>query len=482
MRNLRWPILLFIPLVLTALAFWQLDMDEETDAMQVRSSSLTWFCPAISQNNAFKIMNPLTEPVTIRITIYSSILEGGANLEESVPYLADTYEINAPAQATEEINMKELFQDSVISHRPADVARISGLLDSSAVFISVLAEFSKPGPAVDSNICTNITSNQWFIPFASTARDACYFLVIFNPFSSPAVLDVEFATDEGRRFPYEGKVVPARSSLVLNVGSKVTRREHISTSLSTRTGRVIVSKYLTFTGAPEELERSCPHAPYPFDAEGARLWGSQILVGAPQADASWYFPTGIASSHSGSYIIYNPDRENSIEVRMRLFPNAGSELTRIFIIPPSQRMSIQLKDSSLHPKPSFPEPASLAGFSGIETGHWALFESEGEFVAEKLMTLVQVEDGISGKLGLTRAEEEILIYTDALNFDAASGTAFYAIVNPSAQTIARVSIPSAGLNIEVGPRRRFILSLTRQMLPEDDFLYSSAPVLGEPFS
>ncbi len=485
---MRWPILLLIPLVLAAMIFWQRDIDGEPEDAQVTSSPLSWFCPVISQSGILQLTNPLPDQTIARITIYSSLFEGGANSEEfvnseeSVPYMTSSHEISVPLQSTEAINLRELFQQAVQTQRPEDAARVSELFSNSAVFLSVLAEFSEQGPIADLRVCTNSTSSEWFIPFASTARDACYFLAIFNPFSAPAVLDVEFSSDEGKRFPYEGKVIPARSSLVLNVGSKVTRRNHISTNLSARNGKVVVSKYLTFTGASDSLARTCPQAPYSFSEENPdKLWGSQILVGAPEAETSWYFPTGLSGSHSGSYIIYNPDRENSIEVQMRLFPNTGPELSQILIVLPSQRLAVQQKTDSAHPLPEFPEPVSAPAFRGSDTGHWALFESEKEFIAEKLETLVQVEDGVSGSLGDTQPKDEIRVYKNLLNFSAESQTAFYAIVNPSAETIARLFISSLDLNIEIAPRRRFILSLNPEMLLMDETIFSTVPVLGEPF-
>ena len=485
-KNLRWPALILIPLILAGLVFWERSDDDSADSQAIEASEasgLVWYCPILDQDGILELVNTTESEGNARLSFFASLFDGAINSEESVPYLAEAVNVQIPALSIARFNLLDPFVSTVERIRAEDVERVSRLMNNSGVFMSVLVEFSEPGMVADSALCINQVSSSWYIPFSSTNRDACYYLAVFNPFTAPAIIDVDFGTDEGRRSPYEGKVVPAGSSMILNISSKVTRRNHISTELNTRSGRVAAAKYLVFTGKPDGLERTCPSAPFDFEVrEQIKLWGSQILVGAPEGSGEWFFPDGVKPSAAGSYTIYNTSNENSADVEVLLTPNFGSAVSLSVTVPPGQRQVVQLREGDLHPLPTFPEPVLAAPFSSPGIGHWASFKSETAIVVEKLLTGVQVPDGVSGGLGSTSLKTEIPIYINELNFGEETDSAFYGIANPLNETIAQVDIPGIVSGIEVGPGKLFILGIPRSRLRGDEVLVSTTPVAAAPLS
>ncbi len=484
MKNLRWPALLLIPLILAGLIFFELSDDDDSSTENPPVSSLVWYCPVLNQDGMLGLANSTDTDGTARLTFFSSLFDSAINEDESLPYLADAREVAVPALSSVEVNVLDFLRTSVQTLQPEDTSRVSRLTENEAVFVSVLVEFSSPGFVAESKFCITQASTSWYIPFASTSRDACYYLAVFNPFTAPAVVDVDFGTDEGVQTAYEGQVIPPGSLAVLNVGSKVTRRSHISTALTTRSGRVVTGKYQTFTGRPDGLARTCPSTPYEFEAtDEPRLWGSQIVVGAPAGSRQWFFPDGVSISAPGSYIVYNPDRENAAEVEMSFTPNFGSEISRSLTVPPGQRLSVQIREGELHPLPVFPAPVMAPRFESAGIGHWALFESQTEIVVEKLQTRARVREGVAGELGKTVAATTFPIHAIDLNFGGDSGLAFYGIVNPLRNTIARVEIPGITSGaMEVAPGRTFRLAIPRERLQGNEVLTSTTPVVADDFS
>ena len=104
--------------------------------------------------------------------------------------------------------------------------------------------------------CASSASSQWFFAAGSTERGASEVLVFFNPYPSPAVVDVSFATDQGRREPgaFQGLPVPAHSVRAVPVTDKVTIRKVVAASVIVRVGRLVVDRVQTWDGTPPPEE------------------------------------------------------------------------------------------------------------------------------------------------------------------------------------------------------------------------------------
>ena len=76
--------------------------------------------------------------------------------------------------------------------------------------------------------CSSASSDHWYFAAGRTDTDATMLVSLYNPFPVEAIADLRFATDQGPTTPdaYQGVVVPARGSLVLNIGDRVRFNHH----------------------------------------------------------------------------------------------------------------------------------------------------------------------------------------------------------------------------------------------------------------
>jgi hypothetical protein len=167
----------------------------------------------------------------------------------------------------------------------------------------VSVEHEVIGPAGrDSSPCSSAASNVWHFADGTTVQGAQETLAIFNPFPDDAVVDIAFATDDGRREPedYDGLVIPSGEVVAADVTATVTVREHVSSTVTARTGRVIVDRIQSFDGST-----------------GAE--GLTVTLGAAEPALSWAWADGLVGGGvSERYSVYNPtdDRaEVSLEIR-----------------------------------------------------------------------------------------------------------------------------------------------------------------------
>ncbi len=196
-------------------------------------------------------------------------------------------------------------EDGEAVTRPVEVPAHDGLaleaddaVDAGAV--SAVVELDGGGVAVEHAVsapsgrsvapCASSASDRWYLANGSTARDASQVLVLFNPFPGDAVVDIAFATDQGRDEPeaLQGLPVPAGSTTRIAVGDHVRRREVTATTVTTRTGRLVVDRLQRFDGS-----------------EGRS--GLSLTLAAPAPAEVWTFPAG---RHEEGLVerwhVYNP--------------------------------------------------------------------------------------------------------------------------------------------------------------------------------
>ena len=138
--------------------------------------------------------------------------------------------------------------------------------------------------------CQSTTSSQWYFPSGITTSSDALFLSLFNPTSTPDVVDVAFSTPSGIVHPinFQGLVIKPDQTLPENVGAFVQNQSMVSTTVTTRTGRVVASE-LQFVGG-----------------HGS---GEAIVPGSPRVESQWEIPQSIESAGGATTIdIYNPGR------------------------------------------------------------------------------------------------------------------------------------------------------------------------------
>lgn len=355
----------------------------------------------------------------------------------------------------------------------ATVAQAAADLGSfSEVFVAAEVLFDAPGGAVlqrtaaggesDLSPCTTATSATWHFASISTRRDARVRLSLLNPFPDDAVVDLVFATDEGRRAPvaYQGLVVPANALAVLDVGSEVTRRDQASFSVLARSGNVVAARLQTFNG-------------------DLGISGVTLEAGAPRDGEVWLFPLGVTGAGAGatnSFVLYNPgaaearvDVAAELDASLRARGIPPFELT----IPPGQRVEVTFvgddgRGGTAHPSSAVHAIDATTRLISSEK-YWVSVRSFNGVgvVAERLRTAPAGSpspgvDALAGRAAASR--RGVLVWPDA-----AGAPGSVAIVNPSLETISRLSIEVLGAggwrplggfdDLEIRPRQRLVLDL-----------------------
>jgi hypothetical protein len=244
--------------------------------------SSTWYCAAgglgesAASTHEVLLANPSKEVVPVRLTAYNA--QGLVGEPKTIASVAQ--------QVT-----------------PVDVNAVFGASE-----LSVMAEFDSGALAVqhrittatsaDSVPCSTTSSERWFFPSQTSVLGSSALLVLFNPFSADAGVDITAAVQDGLRSPKEwaGIVVPAGTSRVIDLGQYVQRRDQFSVAVRLRNGNLIAESAQSFDIAAAG------------DAPAER--GLRLQLGVPEARSGWTFAGGFKGSGvKEELVVYNPGRQ-----------------------------------------------------------------------------------------------------------------------------------------------------------------------------
>jgi hypothetical protein len=98
--------------------------------------------------------------------------------------------------------------------------------------------------------CQSSTAPQWYFPTGVTTGSNALFIALFNPTSTPDVVDVSFVTPKGLVHPinFQGIVVQSDQTQVEPVSPIVQDETNVATTVVTRTGRVVAGELQLFSG------------------------------------------------------------------------------------------------------------------------------------------------------------------------------------------------------------------------------------------
>lgn len=172
---------------------------------------------------------------------------------------------------------------------------------------TVVVEHEVVGPnGRDVAPCQSRAGDSLVFPAGATTRDATLTLLVYNPFSDAATVDITFQTDDGVRRPQalQGLPVPAESVVPVEVSPVVTVRPLVATTVTARRGRVVVDRIQTFDGRGASTTEE-QAAEEPFVREGLT-----VTPAVPTARTSWSFPAGLRSPGIHEQVtVYNPGDE-----------------------------------------------------------------------------------------------------------------------------------------------------------------------------
>jgi hypothetical protein len=318
---------------------------------------------------------------------------------------------------------------------------------------------------IDAKPCATGASDVWHFAWGTTAREARELLVLFNPFPDDAIVEGVFSTEDTVREPGRfagGLVVPGRSTVGIDLGDDVTRREEVAATLRTRAGRIVVDRIVRVN-----------------EEEGDR--GLTVQLGVPEPQRAWVFPDGLVSDVvSERFVVYNPSDELA-EVAIELRPDRPEENG----IPAPVELSIA---PGSHASVDMNEDGRLS--AGIP--HSAVVRSANDvpIVAERV---VSARDTVRRGLSVTTGSPvEATEWTFAAGSTDESSAESITIVNLDAQVLTEVDVLAVvggqelpvsemqGVVIEAGERLN--VNLSSQIANRDDLaivVRATEPVVVE---
>ncbi|MEY2959818.1 MAG: hypothetical protein RLZZ01_2386, partial [Actinomycetota bacterium] len=147
--------------------------------------------------------------------------------------------------------------------------------------------------------CANAPSERWYLADGSTVDGSLDQLVLMNPYDQTVVVNIEFATREGRRRPnsYRGLTVGPRSIRLIDLGAPGAGAQSepiLAVAVEASRGRLVVGRFQHFLG-------------------GGRL-GTQATLAVPSVRDQWWFAGGRSGDATTErYSIYNPT-DDDVEV------------------------------------------------------------------------------------------------------------------------------------------------------------------------
>jgi hypothetical protein len=160
--------------------------------------------------------------------------------------------------------------------------------------------------------CQSRTSADWYFPSGTTSGTDGLFISLFNPTTSPDVVDLTFVTPSGVVQPinFLGLVLQPGQVQVADVGAFVQEQSAVATTVTVRTGRVVASEVEQFTG---------PTA------------GLSIVPGVPMPEPQWSIPQSEEVAGGSSEIdVFNPGPTSEhVTVHVRLPTGPVAPLTQV---------------------------------------------------------------------------------------------------------------------------------------------------------
>jgi Family of unknown function (DUF5719) len=171
--------------------------------------------------------------------------------------------------------------------------------------------------------CQSSTSQQWYFPSGSTTGANSLFIALFNPTSTPDVVDLSFVTRKGVMHPinFQGLVLPPGQTQVESIAPFVQDQSSVATTVTTRTGRLVAGELELFAAAAPGTGTGTGTATAGATGTAAPTGtGMAIVPGSPRAEQEWISPQNMETANGTSTLdIFNPGpTAQVVTVRARL--------------------------------------------------------------------------------------------------------------------------------------------------------------------
>lgn len=419
MRHRRFVALAALALVLVAAAWADrrpqarprpsfAELSEFVMPVAAPPSALTssWYCAGAGSKDGglaegtVVVANAGDEPVRAGVTVFP--VEGEP----------ETSPLEVPAYGRAAVSLVDL----VAASSTPDATYAAALVEAPGG--EVAAELSVRGPnGTDTTPCSSAPSDRWYFPWGVTTIDAKERLLLFNPFPADATADISAATDEGGRDPeaLQGLVVPGRSVVVVAVNEHVLREPHVSVTVATRSGQLVVNRV---------QER---------DGEGGPR-GLAVTLGAPAPGERWWFPAGYVADGVGERLhVYNPgDEEAEIDVLVALADPATNGVPAPFelTVPAEDWVTLDLSEEDRIPV-EIPHAITVESVNGVPVVAERVVDDESP----------SARTGISAELGSRIATERWVLPAGAATEETDE---LVTVFNPSDRAATLTVVPLDG--------------------------------------
>jgi hypothetical protein len=249
---------------------------------------------------------------------------------------------------------------------PGGAAWVGAIVDADGGAVTVAQQIDGPLGWV-STPCATSGSAHWYFATGATLINSVVELSLVNPYSTNAVVDLSFTTDQGPEAPqeFEGLVVPAGGMLAVNLGDHLRRRHAIATSVTARSGRVVAWKTDAVTSPPSGAPLlGTPAANQALADPAAPIAGVTLTLGAPAAATRWVWPDGdTGDGVNEQYVVYNPGLA-SADLRLDVNLDQGVAEPFQLTVPPGQVLQV-VSSQEVRIPPGVGHSAVLLSVNGV---------------------------------------------------------------------------------------------------------------------
>jgi len=222
---------------------------EPTDAAQTATSdALTsvWFCPGLpssfpSRDQTLTLSNLGADATGAVVTIDPD--DGSEPVRRTV---------SVPGNSVRSFNRATLAQAAASGTQRSAPSLAPGPMVVEPLSPAVVVQQGlETAQALDLMTCATTTSTDWYFAAGTTVRGVSEWLVLDNPLSTDARVNVEVRSEVGLRLlpELQGVDVPGRSRVVIEVHNQAVRQERVALAVHAAVGRVVASETTQFTSA-----------------------------------------------------------------------------------------------------------------------------------------------------------------------------------------------------------------------------------------
>jgi hypothetical protein len=208
---------------------------------------------------------------------------------------------------------------------PKGAPWIGAIVDINAGAVAVAQQVDGAQGAA-ATPCATTGSAQWYFPTGATLINATETISLLNPYTTDAVVDLSFTTDQGFEQPqeFQGLVVSPGSLVTVNLGDHLRRRQAIATAVTARSGRLVAWKTEVVTPpSSNEAVLGTPAASAPFADPATPVAGVTLTLGAAAPALTWTWADGDAGNGVNErYVIYNPG-PGTAELKLSMILDQG---------------------------------------------------------------------------------------------------------------------------------------------------------------